>query len=81
MNFLNSKTEVEGKKTLSIGVSDDLIKQSIIAGDLVKEVSANLDGSGGGRKDFAMAGISSKNSTAQINDIIKNTITTILEKI
>ncbi len=74
-------TEVEGKKTLSIGVSDDLIKQSIIAGDLVKEVSANLDGSGGGRKDFAMAGISSKNSTAQINDIIKNTITTILEKI
>jgi alanyl-tRNA synthetase len=74
-------TEVQGKKTLSIGVSDDLIKQSIIAGDLVKEVSANLDGSGGGRKDFAMAGISSKNSTAQINDIIKNTITTILEKI
>jgi len=84
-NFLSGivclLTEVEDKKTLSIGVSDDLIKKSIIAGDLVKEISMQLDGSGGGRKDFAMAGISSQNSTAKINDVIKNTIKTILEKI
>ena len=81
---LESKSQ-DGRSTINLefdlGIDLDLIKQSIIAGDLVKEVSANLDGSGGGRKDFAMAGISSKNSTAQINDIIKNTITTILEKI
>ena len=74
-------TEVEEKKTLSVGVSDDLIKKSIIAGELVKDIAMQLDGSGGGRKDFAMAGISSKNSTEKIKDIIKNTITIILEKI
>ena len=74
-------TEVEDKKTLSVGVSDDLIKKSIIAGELVKDIAMQLDGSGGGRKDFAMAGISLKSSSAKINDVIKNTIKTILEKI
>ena len=74
-------TEIEDKITLSIGVSNDLIKKSIIAGDLVKDIALKLGGSGGGREDFAMAGISSKNSTEKIKDIIKNTITIILEKI
>lgn len=74
-------TEVEDKKTLSIGVSDDLIKKSIIAGELVKDIANQLDGSGGGRKDFAMAGISLESSSAKINDVIKSTIKTVLEKI
>lgn len=74
-------TEIEDKITLSIGVSNDLIKKSIIAGDLIKDIALKLGGSGGGREDFAMAGISSKNSTEKIKDIIKNTITIILEKI
>ena len=72
---------MEDKKTLSIGVSDDLIKKSIIAGELVKGIANQLDGSGGGRKDFAMAGISLESSSAKINDVIKSTIKTVLEKI
>ena len=46
----------EGKVTLLAGVTDDLIKKGIKAGDIVKEVAPIVGGGGGGRPQMAQAG-------------------------
>jgi alanyl-tRNA synthetase len=67
------------KVTLLAGVTDDLIKKGLKAGDIVSQVAPIIDGGGGGRPQMAQAG--GKNP-AKINDaltaaaeIIKKTIT------
>lgn len=48
---------VDGDKAnLIAGVSDDLIKKGIKAGDIVKEIAVIIDGGGGGRPQMAQAG-------------------------
>jgi len=48
---------VEGDRAnLIAGVTDDLIKKGIKAGDLVKEIAPIIDGGGGGRPQMAQAG-------------------------
>jgi alanyl-tRNA synthetase len=50
-------TAIEGKVSIVVTVTDDLIKdRSLKAGDLVKEIAAAVGGSGGGRPHLAMAG-------------------------
>ncbi len=49
-------TVADGKVLLCAGVTDDLVKQGLHAGKLVKEVADIVGGSGGGRADFAQAG-------------------------
>jgi alanyl-tRNA synthetase len=44
------------KVTLAAGVSDDLIKRGLSAGDLVKQLAPIIDGRGGGRPHMAQAG-------------------------
>ena len=44
-----------GKVALALGVTDDLVDRHR-AGDLIREISAVVGGSGGGRADFAQAG-------------------------
>ncbi len=46
----------EGKATLLAGVTDDLIKKGLKAGDIVKEIAPIVDGGGGGRPQMAQAG-------------------------
>lgn len=46
----------EDKAILIVGVTDDLIKQGIKAGDIVREISPIIDGGGGGRPQMAQAG-------------------------
>ncbi len=46
----------DGKVTLLAGVTDDLIKQGLKAGDIVKEVAPIVGGGGGGRPQMAQAG-------------------------
>ncbi|HLB59699.1 MAG TPA: DHHA1 domain-containing protein, partial [Bdellovibrionota bacterium] len=46
---------VQGKACLVVSVTKDLTK-SLNAGDLIKEISKAVGGSGGGRADFAQAG-------------------------
>jgi len=46
----------EGRPTLIAGVTDDLIKQGVRAGDIVKEIAPIIDGGGGGRPQMAQAG-------------------------
>jgi len=41
---------------LIAGVTDDLIKKGIKAGDIVKEIAPIIDGGGGGRPQMAQAG-------------------------
>jgi len=44
------------KATLIAGVTDDLIKKGLKAGDIVKEIAPIIDGGGGGRPQMAQAG-------------------------
>jgi len=46
----------EGNVSLVVGVSGDLCQQGIDASVLIKQIAVEIDGSGGGRKDFAQAG-------------------------
>jgi alanyl-tRNA synthetase len=48
-------SEVDGKVALVVSVSKDLTKR-VQAGRLIRELAAIVDGSGGGRPDFAEAG-------------------------
>jgi len=48
-------TVEDGKVALVVAVTDDLTVR-VPAGKLIKEVAAIVDGSGGGRPDFAQAG-------------------------
>ena len=50
-------TEIDKKITISISITDDLIAKSFHAGKLVKFLASELNGRGGGKEDFAMAGI------------------------
>jgi alanyl-tRNA synthetase len=57
----------DGKVTLIAGVTDDLIKKGLKAGDIVKEIAPIVDGGGGGKPQMAQAG--GKNP-AKINDAL-----------
>jgi len=46
----------DGKVMLLAGVTDDLIKKGIKAGDIVKEIAPIVGGGGGGRPNMAQAG-------------------------
>ncbi len=45
-----------GKALLLVGVTDDLIKKGLKAGDLVKAIAPLIDGGGGGPPTLAQAG-------------------------
>ena len=72
-------TEIDEKITISIGVSKDLITKSLNAGELVKSFSKELKGQGGGREDFAMAGIPFVHSD-EVSILIKRITTEAMEK-
>ena len=72
-------TEIDEKITISIGLSKDLITKSLNAGELVKSFAKELKGQGGGREDFAMAGIPFVHSD-EISILIKRIITEAMEK-
>lgn len=44
------------KASFMVSLTDDLVKKGIKAGDLAKELAALLNGSGGGRPEFAQGG-------------------------
>jgi alanyl-tRNA synthetase len=46
----------ESNATLLAGVTDDLVKKGLKAGDMVKEIAPLIDGGGGGRPQMAQAG-------------------------
>jgi alanyl-tRNA synthetase len=48
--------EDDGKVVLLAGVTDDLVKKGLKAGDVIKEVAPIVGGGGGGRPQMAQAG-------------------------
>ena len=48
--------EEDGKATLLAGMTDDLVKKGLKAGDLIKQIAPLIDGGGGGRPQMAQAG-------------------------
>lgn len=48
--------EQDGTATLLAGVTDDLIKKGLKAGDIVREIAPIVEGGGGGRPQMAQAG-------------------------
>lgn len=48
--------EDDGKAVLLAGVTDDLVKQGLKAGDIIKEIAPTVGGGGGGRPQMAQAG-------------------------
>jgi len=73
-------TEIDQKTTISVGISDDLISKNLKAGDLVKSIASELQGGGGGREDFAMAGIPLTNAD-DLKAVVEKIILSTLEEI
>ncbi len=48
--------ETNGKPTLTVALSDDLVKEGLNAGQLVREAAKLMQGGGGGQPHFATAG-------------------------
>ena len=56
----------------------DLIAKNLKAGDLVKSIALELQGGGGGREDFAMAGIPHTDAD-DLKAVVEKIILSILE--
>jgi alanyl-tRNA synthetase len=68
----------DGKATLLVGMTDDLIKKGLKAGDVIKVIAPVVDGGGGGRPQMAQAG--GKNPE-KINDALAKSVEVIKEKL
>jgi len=70
--------EDDDKATLLAGITDDLIKKGLKAGDIVKAIAPIIDGGGGGRPQMAQAG---GKEPKKINDALKKASELIKEKL
>lgn len=70
--------EGDSKVTLMAGVTDDLIKSGVKAGDIIKEIAPIVNGGGGGRPQMAQAG--GKNP-AKLNEALTKAVEIIKEKL
>ena len=68
----------DGKATLLAGVTDDLVKKGLSAGDIVKEIAPIVDGGGGGQPHLAQAG---GKSPEKISDALARAAELIKEKL
>jgi alanyl-tRNA synthetase len=48
--------DTDGKPSILVAVTDDLVKNGVKAGDLIKPIAAIIGGGGGGRPNMAQAG-------------------------
>jgi len=70
--------DAEGKVVLLAGMTDDLVKQGLKAGDVIKEIAPIVGGGGGGRPQMAQAGgkdpAKIDDALAKAKEIIKATL-------
>ena len=67
-----------GKAVLLAGVTDDLVKKGLKAGDVIKEIAPIVGGGGGGRPQMAQAG---GKKPEKINDALAKAKKLIKEKL
>jgi alanyl-tRNA synthetase len=70
-------SSLENKVFWAIGVTQDLCEKGVDAVKLIKEVSPEIGGSGGGRKDFAQAGGSKSGNQERILNKLRTVISNI----
>ncbi len=70
--------EDDDKATLLAGVTDDLIKKGLKAGEIIKAIAPIIGGGGGGRPQMAQAG---GKKPKKINDAIAKSVEIIKEKL
>jgi alanyl-tRNA synthetase len=68
----------DGKANFIAGVTDDLIKRGLKAGDIIKRVAEIAGGSGGGRPDMAQAG---GKDTSKVSEAVAETLKVVSEKL
>ena len=66
------------KASFMVSLTDDLVKKGMKAGDLAKELAKLLNGSGGGRPDFAQGG---GKDPAKLEGALKNIVRSIVTKL
>ena len=70
--------ECEGKTTLAVAVGKEAQSKGLAAGKLAKQIAAVAGGNGGGKPDFAMAGIRDTSkideALAAVPGIVKETL-------
>ena len=59
---------------LVASATNDLVKKGYNAGDIVKQVSQKVGGGGGGKADFAHAGIHNKGKLDEALSLVKKLI-------
>ena len=70
-------TKSDDKVSFIVSVTDDIVKRSVSAGDIAKALALLVDGSGGGRPNFAQGG---GKSPSKLADAMIRVVVTIKEK-
>jgi alanyl-tRNA synthetase len=61
-------SDIEGRPMLLVSVTDDLVKQGVKAGDIIRPVAEIVGGGGGGRPNMAQAGGKDSSKLAEALD-------------
>lgn len=73
--FIGTTLSAPGKPMLTLYVSDDLVKEGLHAGKIVKEAAKAIRGGGGGQPFFAQAGGSNADGLEEAKEIIIKFVT------
>jgi len=61
-------SDIDGRPLLLVSVTEDLVKQGVKAGDIIRPVAQIVGGGGGGRPNMAQAGGKDSSKLAQALD-------------
>lgn len=71
-------TDIDGKPSIVVSISDDLVKRGLNAGEVARAAAQIVGGNGGGRPNLAQAG---GKDASKIDEAIKTAIKIVMEKL